>query len=155
MAVAGLWASGVWAPAAHSGTGYSFEPNNTPQGGQNGGTLINNTTGQRTSVPAAPGCDYLVGDPLVGSTWLVFNCGARGLSTALPLDVHAYAIPNGPWRTVVIHKSIRRQCDATSYPGSCSVVGVATDSIKIDIRCYHCQDAYFDQPIAPPSATSP
>jgi hypothetical protein len=108
----------------------TFFASSLANGTESGGTLVNELTESRSRVPAAPSCPYTEGPPVIGTGWLLFNCG--GL-------VQLYPLPGGPWTG--LNATIAQECP----PGAaaCMPVAIGRYWIEFDESCYHCQTQRF------------
>jgi hypothetical protein len=122
-----------YAPAVSNGN-YTFvygAAGEVPSG-TNGGIVINERTGARTTVPPPP-CGSSWNGPVAGGTSVLFSCS----------QLEIYRIPDGPWRSLAINQTITNQCAEELGPGGCTLAAVGSDWVEFDDQCYHCGTSYL------------
>jgi hypothetical protein len=108
---------------ASNGRYVFFDTTSLPQS-ETDGTLIDDQTGKRSSIP---GC----ADPLFGGPWLALNCAGSG-----PGQLRLYQLATGRWRIVNLF------CNSSepTYIYDCSPIAIGANWIAVAYGpvCYHC-----------------
>jgi hypothetical protein len=133
-----------WAPVSTDGN-YTFVPG--PSGivanGTQGGTVINETTGAKVTVPPPPDCGSWSG-PVAGGSSVVYECQQSVGNDVLSV----YSLPNGPWGSLPINSTIANICAAQPGPGGCYLNAAGSDWVDWANDCYHCGTSYLFENLA-------
>lgn len=135
-------ASGVY--GVLSDPRYVFLPSTRGfNGGPAAGTLIDDQTGRRTTVPQQvdPSGGNCAGGPVaMGGGSLLFDCSNLGVRLS---SLRSYSLASGTSRTVAVNSQItayNQQCSGDSYCGALPYA-VGSQWIAFNETCYHCANS--------------